>query len=615
MRATPWEGLQDRATRLRIHAVRATTAAGSGHPTSCLSAAELVAALFFDVMRFRPEHPSAPDADRFILSKGHAAPLLYGALAEAGIIPEHALTTLRRIDSDLEGHPAPRLPGIDFATGSLGQGLSYGVGLALAGRLDGLDRRVFVLLGDGECAEGSVWEAAALAAYYRLDRLVAVVDVNGLGQSQPTMLGHDLGAYARRFRAFGWRALAVDGHDLTRLVPTLRRARRGAGRPTVVLARTVKGKGIPDLEGHDGWHGRALPPELAQRTLRALEGALRGGPLPDVRPPRTPTAAPAPGPPPPLPTPPWERGDLVATREAYGATLAELGKRYPPVVALDADVKNSTYAERFAQACPDRFIQGFIAEQNLVGMAVGLAAGGKIPFASTFACFLTRSFDQIRMAAIGRANIKLCGSHAGVSVGEDGPSQMGLEDLAMVRAVPGAVILYPADAVSTARCVELAVAHQGLVYLRTTRPRTPILYEPREAFTVGGLKVLRQTARDRVTVVAAGITLHEALRAWHLLHDRGVDVRVVDLYSVKPVDRAGLLAAARATGNRLLTVEDHYAEGGLGDAVLEALAGEGVQVTKLAIREVPRSGAPDALLERYGVSSRHIADTVLRLIA
>jgi transketolase len=613
MRSTAWDGLQDRATRLRIHAVRATTAAGSGHPTSCLSAAELLAALFFDVMRFRPEQPAAPDADRFILSKGHAAPLLYGALAEVGLIPADTLITLRRIDSDLEGHPAPRLPGIDFATGSLGQGLSYGVGLALAGRLDGLERRVFVLLGDGECAEGSVWEAAALAAYYRLDRLVAVVDVNGFGQSQATMLGHDLAAYARRFRAFGWRAITVDGHDLARLVPALRRARRGAGRPTVVLARTVKGKGVPDVEGRQEWHGRPLPAELAEHALRALEGALRGAPLPGVRSPRTRQTAPEPGPPPPLPAPPWEPGQLVATREAYGATLAELGTRYPPVVALDADVKNSTYAERFAQACPDRFIQGFIAEQNLVGMAVGLAAGGKIPFASTFACFLTRSFDQIRMAAIGRANLKLCGSHAGVSVGEDGPSQMGLEDLAMVRAVPGAVILYPADAVAAARCVELAAAHPGLVYLRTTRPRTPVLYEPGEPFTVGGLKVLRQTARDRVTVVAAGITLHEALRAWHLLHERGVDVRVVDLYSVKPVDRAGLLAAARATGNRILTVEDHYAEGGLGEAVLEAVAGEGVQVTKLAVREVPRSGPAEALLERHGISSRHIVETVLRL--
>ncbi len=608
------KSLQDVATRLRIHSIRATTAAGSGHPTSCCSAAEIVAALFFGVMRFNPKRPAAPDADRFVLSKGHAAPLLYAAWAEVGAIAPESLLTLRRIDSDLEGHPTPRLPFVDVATGSLGQGLSSGLGMALAARLDGSPRTVYVLLGDGECAEGSVWEAAEIAGYYQVDNLVAILDVNRFGQSQPTMLEHDLESYRERFTAFGWRAIPVDGHDMGRVVRVLRRAARRRGRPTVVLARTLKGKGIPEVEDKDGWHGKPLKEDMAHRVVSRLMGQLHGPKAPRVR--RLKVAAgPAPAPPALLPAPPpgYSLGEMVATRQAYGEGLAKLGKLNPAIVALDGDVKNSTFAEKFKAVCPERYIEGFIAEQNLVGVGGGLAACGKIPFVSSFACFLTRAFDQIRMAGISQTNLKFAGSHCGVSIGEDGPSQMGLEDLAMFRAIPGSSVLYPADAVCAERCVELAATHRGIVYLRTSRPATPVLYAPGEPFAVGGLKVLRESGADRATVVAAGVTAHEALKAWEQLKARGIAIRVIDCYSVKPVDGAGLLAAARATGDRLITVEDHYAEGGLGDAVLDAVATEGIRLHKLAVRELPRSGKPAELLDRYGISARHIAETVLQV--
>ena len=608
--------LQDMATRLRIHSIRSTTAAGSGHPTSCCSAAEIVAALFFDVMRLRVKDPRAADCDRFVLSKGHAAPLLYAAWAEAGAFPVDDLLTLRKITSDLEGHPTPRLPFVDVATGSLGQGLSAGVGMALAGKQDGSPRTVFVLLGDGECAEGSVWEAAGIASHYALNNLVAVVDVNRFGQSEGTMLGHDLQTHRKRFAAFGWRAFEVDGHDMAQVVRILRRAARPSGQPTAVLARTLKGKDIPGVEDKDGWHGKPLPEAAAKEVIAHLEGRLSGAARLRVRSVRgAPPAAPPPaGGPASLPAPAYAAGDSVATREAYGVALAKLGRLDPAVVALDGDVKNSTFAEKFKAACPDRYVEGFIAEQNLVGAGMGMAACGKIPFVSSFACFLTRAFDQVRMAGISQTNIKFAGSHCGVSIGEDGPSQMGLEDLAMFRAVPGSLVLYPADGVAGERCVELAARHQGLAYIRTSRPKTPVLYRPDEPFAVGGSKVLRQSDTDRAAVVAAGVTLHEALKAWGQLKDRGVPIRVIDCYSIKPVDRAGLLAAARATGGWLIVVEDHYPEGGLGDAVLDALATEGIRVHKLAVRELPRSGKPQELLDRFGISAQHIAAKVLKVV-
>ncbi len=604
------QALEDVATRLRIESVRATTAAGSGHPTSAASAADLVAAIFFAVMRLDPDEPRSPASDRFVLSKGHAAPLLYAAWAELGVVPREALTTLRALDSDLEGHPTPRLPFVDVATGSLGQGLSAGVGLALGARWRGSDARIFVLLGDGETAEGSVWEAAQMAGHERLANLIAVVDVNGLGQSGPTMLDHDLRAFQRRFTAFGWTAIAVDGHDLRQIVPALRRARQSRRGPTAIVARTVKGQGLGDIAGQEGWHGRPLPADAAERVIAALEATLHHVPPPPVQRPRARLASR----PHEQPLPEPRHHGEVATREAYGDALVRLGAGDPRVVALDGDVKNSTYAERFRAAYPERFVEAYIAEQNMVGTAMGLAAQGFVPFASSFACFLTRAADQVRMAAISRSNLKLCGSHAGVSIGEDGPSQMGLEDLALFRALPESVVLYPADGTATDACVLLAGRHQGLVYIRTTRMKTPPLYGLDEAFAVGGLKVLRASERDALTIVAAGITLHEALAAHHELAGAGILVRIIDLYSAKPVDGAALLEAARATGNRLLVVEDHYPAGGLGDAVREAVAGAGVIVHHLAVREIPRSGPPRKLLERYGIGRGAIVSAVRGLV-
>ncbi len=601
--------LEDVATRLRIESVRATTAAGSGHPSSSASAADLVAATFFEMV-FDPGAPRAITSDRFVLSKGHAAPVLYAGWAEVGVLAREQLTSLRRLDSDLEGHPTPRLPFVDAATGSLGQGLGVGVGLALGARLAGSAARVFVLLGDGETAEGSVWEAAQMAGHERLDNLVAIVDVNALGQSGPTMLGHDVAAYQRRFAAFGWRAKVVDGHDLREVVRALRgtRARRGA--PMALVARTVKGKGIEGIEGREGWHGKPLPADAAERAIAALEARLHHLPPPPLR---EPVRAAPPPPAAPTETPPAMPSRDVATREAYGDALVRLGAQDPRVVALDGDVKNSTYAERFRDAHPERYIEGYIAEQNMVSVATGLAAQGRIPFVSSFACFLTRATDQIRMAGISGSNVKFCGSHAGVSIGEDGPSQMGLEDLALFRAVPGALVLYPADGVATDACVRLAAGHHGIAYIRTTRMKTPGIYNPDEPFHPGGLKVLRSSAGDRLTIVAAGITLHEALAAHDALAHDGLAVRVVDLYGIKPVDGEGLVAAARATRNLLLTVEDHYAEGGLGDAILEAVATAGIVTHRLAVGEVPRSGAPRELLERYGIGRAAITAFVRKL--
>jgi transketolase len=613
------ESLEDVATRLRIESIRATTAAGSGHPSSSASAADLVAAVFFEGMRLDPEAPRALHTDRFVLSKGHAAPLLYAAWAEVGVVARDELARLRTLESDLEGHPTPRLPFVDVATGSLGQGLSAGLGLALGARMAGYESSTWVLLGDGECAEGSVWEAVGLAAQLRLDTLIAVIDVNGLGQSGPTMIGNDVQPYCRRFRAFDWRAIAVDGHDMGAVMAAVRRARQRTGSPTAIVAATVKGKGIEGIEGAPGWHGRPLPPDAAARAIERLEGQQHGAPPPRLRAPaRAPETSAASHAadlgyvsPPPAWTGP--AAAEVATREAYGDALVRLGASEPSVVALDGDVKNSTYAERFQAAYPDRFIDAFIAEQNMVGMAMGLAAQGWIPFASTFACFLTRAADQIRMAGVSGSNVKLCGSHAGVSIGEDGPSQMGLEDLALFRAVPGALVLYPSDAVSTDACVRLAAAHRGVAYIRTTRPRTPVLYNADEPFPPGGLKVLRSGEHDLLAVVAAGITLHEALAAHQTLRAEGLEIAVVDLYCVSPIDGDGLRAVAERAGRRLLTVEDHYAAGGLGEAVLAAVGPDGVPVHVLAVRDVPRSGPPRQLLEHHGIGREAIARRVREL--
>ena len=573
-----------------------------------------MAALFFGEMRYDPRDPANPDNDRFVLSKGHAAPILYAAWAEAGIITREDLLTLRRLDSDLEGHPTPRLPWVDVATGSLGQGLCAAVGIALNARRITSDYRTYVLMGDGETAEGSVWEAASVAAHERLDSLCAIVDVNALGQSQPTASQHDMTAHAAKWSAFGWHSIVIDGHDLTAVLDALEQARRTRSRPTVVLAKTLKGKGISFMEGKGGWHGKAIKKgEELDKALAELQSQF----VPEDEP-AQPIPAPARRQRPAekearLTTPAYKLGESVATREAYGAALARLGAGDDRIVALDADVKNSTFSEKFEQQHPERFYQTFIAEQVMIGAAMGLAARGAIPFPSTFAAFLTRAYDFIRMAAISNVNVKMAGSHAGVSIGEDGPSQMALEDLAMMCAQPNITVLYPCDAVSTERLLEKAAYHHGPVYMRTSRPKTPVIYGPDERFELGGLKILRRSAADVATVIGAGVTVFEALKAHAEMQAGGVNIRVVDLYSLQPIDAASLLQCAAETKGRLITVEDHYATGGIGDAVAAAVAGGGFTVKRLAVPEIPRSGTPDQLLDHYGISARHIVKAVREL--
>jgi transketolase len=602
--------LKNIATRLRIDSILATSEAGSGHPTTCCSAAEIVAALFFAEMRYDPQNPQHPYADRFVLSKGHAAPVLYAAWAEAGYLPRRELLKLRDFDSDLEGHPTPRLPFVDVGTGSLGQGLAAGVGIALNARRIGSDYRTYVLMGDGETAEGSVWEAAAMGEFYKLDSLCGIVDVNGLGQSRPTQYGHDMEAHRRRWTGFGWHAIVIDGHDLQQVLDGLAEARRTKGVPSVILARTIKGKGVSFLEGGANWHGKALKKgDELERALKELDAQLVPEPegvrteIPKPPPARDEPRAADPAP------PSYKLGEQIATREAFGAALARLGTADSRVVVLDADVKNSTFTEKFEAVHPDRLFQCFIAEQAMLGAAMGLAARGAIPFPATFAAFLTRAADFIRMLAISNLNVKMAGSHCGVSIGEDGPSQMALEDLSMMTAQPNITVLYPCDAVSADLLVVAAARHAGPSYIRTSRPKTPVIYDANEAFPIGGCKVVRQSASDAATVIGAGVTLFEALKAHDELRKQNINIRVIDLYSVQPIDAQTLIAAGRETG-RLITVEDHYVSGGIGDAVARAVAPAGLTVTHLAVRELPRSGEPDELLDRYGISARHIVDAV-----
>ncbi len=600
--------LHKMAQRLRRDCLESTAEAGSGHPTSCMSAAELVSVLFFDEMRFDPRDPSGRDQDVFVLSKGHAAPVLWAALKEAGCIDDD-LQTLRRFDSRLEGHPTPRVPWVRVATGSLGQGLCAGVGMAWARKLDRSEGRVYVLLGDGEAAEGSVWEAAEFASFYGLDNVCAVFDVNRLGQSGPTMYEHHLEPYLSRLRGFGWEAAAVDGHDVKAVKEAYARARATKGKPFGIVARTFKGKGVSFLENKEGWHGK--PVKKGEELSKALAELGDTSVTIKVEPRRyTPIRVPAPGEP--RVSPAYKLGQEVATREAYGSALAALARTAPQVVALDGDVKNSTFSEKFKDVAPERFAEAYIAEQNMVGAALGMSTEGKIPFASTFACFLTRAYDFIRMAVYSRpSHLVLCGSHAGISIGEDGPSQMALEDLAMMRALLGTTILYPSDAVSGERLVETAARTPGIVYIRTSRPKTKVLYDNGEAFPVGGSKTLRSSPKDRVTIVAAGVTVAEALKAHEALGKDGIAVRVIDLYSVKPVDEATLRKAAEETRG-IVTVEDHSASGGIGDAVAAAVAGR-TRVEILGVRDIPRSGKPEELMKAYGISAESIVEAAKRL--
>ncbi len=606
--------LQNTANKLRVHSIRATTKAGSGHPTTCMSAAEIVACLFFKVMRYDPKDPKNLNNDRFLLSKGHAAPLLWAALAEAGAYTVDEIMTLREIDSNFEGHPTPRIPWAYVGTGSLGQGLSIGAGMAYDAQiLEKSDARVYVLMGDGETAEGAVWEAAAVAAHYKLSHLTAIVDVNRLGQSEATMLQHDVDTYAARFEAFGWNAIKVDGHDVAALLKAFEAAAACEDRPSVLIAKTIKGKGFSKVEDQNGFHGKAFSEEDMQLALAEIP-VCEDCPNPPIPapPPRPACRCERMGEPEP---PEYDADEEVASRTGYGVGLAKLGKVDNRIVALDAEVKNSTYAITFKEAAPDRYIECFIAEQNMVGMGMGLATRGKIPFVSSFAAFLTRAYDQIRMAGISQSNLKLVGSHAGVSIGEDGPSQMALEDLAMMRAVPNSVVLSPADAVCTERLVALMAEHEGIAFMRTGRPKTPILYGPEETFEIGGAKVLRESDSDQITIAATGVCVHEALKAADELAAEGVAVRVVDCYSIKPIAGDVLLAAAKATGNRIITVEDHYPEGGLGEAVLSAVAGQGIAVYKMAVNGIPRSGKGPELMDLYGISARRIVEQVMSVLA
>jgi transketolase len=597
--------------QLRVDSIRAAAVTSSGHPTSSMSAADLMAVLMSKYLHYDFDKPDDPHNDHLVFSKGHASPLLYSMYKAAGAISDEELLTFRKFGSRLQGHPTPAIPWVDVATGSLGQGLPYGVGIALAGKnLDRLPYRVWVLHGDSEMAEGSVWEAFEHAAFYSLDNLTVILDVNRLGQRGETMHGWDLDSYADKARAFGWHTIEVDGHDVDAIDRAYGEAAAQQHQPTLVVARTLKGKGVKEVEDKGGWHGKALDhPEESIAELGGERNIVVDVPKPEAK--GEPHTFETSGP---LQLPTWKRGEDVATRRAYGDALAALGSARGDVVALDGEVSNSTYAEIFAEAHPDRYFEMYIAEQQMVAAAVGLQVRGWVPFASTFAAFLSRAYDFVRMAAISQADIRLCGSHAGVSIGEDGPSQMALEDLAMMRAVHGSTVLYPSDANQTAQLVAEMADREGIVFMRTTRAATPVLYDAGEEFPIGGSRVLRQG--DDVAIVAAGITLHESLKAADRLIAEGIDARVIDLYSVKPADGETLRAAAEATGGRVITVEDHWAEGGIGDAVLEALS-EGelpAQVVRLAVRDLPGSGKPAELLAAAGIDAEHIADAARALV-
>ncbi len=607
--------------QLRVDSIRSSTEAGSGHPTSSMSGADLMAVLLAKYLHYDFNDPHNPHNDHLIFSKGHASPLLYSVYKAAGAIEDAELLTLRKFGSRLQGHPTPIIPWVDVATGSLGQGLPIAVGVALAGKfLDKLPYRVWVLLGDSEMAEGSQWEAFDHAGNRKLGNLIAILDMNRLGQRGPTELGWNSSAYAARAQAFGWRAIEIDGHNTDEIDRAYAEAVADDSQPTLIVARTMKGRGVSFLEDKEGWHGKALPRDQAQKAIAELGGERHI--VVQVQKPREGGAVPVSSSSTPLTLPTYKKGDAVAPRKAYGEALKALGAARQDVVALDGEVSNSTFAEDFAKAYPERYFEMFIAEQQLVAAAVGMSVRGRVPFASTFAAFFSRAYDFIRMGAISQANIRLCGSHAGVSIGEDGPSQMALEDLAMMRAVYGSTVLYPSDGNQTAALVAQMADLKGISFLRTTREKMDVLYDADESFPIGGSKVLRQSSNDRVTVVAAGITIREALTAYDQLNAEGIAIRVIDAYSVKPIDVATLHQAAQETTG-LIVVEDHWPEGGLGDAVLEAFTGtEGAlpggtlpRVIKLAVTGMPGSGKPDELLDAAGISARHIVAAVKNLVA
>ncbi len=607
MQIKKWQQL---SRLLRYYILLSTSKAGSGHPTSCLSAVDLLTVLYFGGhLRFDSRRPDYPGNDRVIFSKGHAAPLLYALWTAAGELSEKELTTLRQLKSPLQGHPTPEFPYSEIASGSLGQGLSIGFGMALASKyILSAKNKIYVLLGDSEMAEGSVWEAVQLAAYYKLDNLIGILDVNRLGQRGQTMYGHNLPAYQKRIKAFGWQTMVIDGHDFKQIDKAFARARK-AKLPVMIIAKTIKGKGVSFLENKNGWHGKALDARQLERALAEL-GEIkkvkasikkpRQVRLKLNKPKKVQLSA-------------YRLGEQISTRQAYGQALLQLYAQHPNLAVLDAEVSNSTFSQVFKEKYPERFFEMFIAEQNMIGAAVGMARLGVLPFVSTFAAFLTRAFDQIRMAQYSWANIKLAGSHAGVSIGPDGASQMGLEDIAMLRAIRDSVVLYPADANATLRLTEQAASYPGIAYLRTTRGRTPVIYSAREKFAIGGSKVLKKSKQDKVAVLTAGITLFEALKAYEQLKEQGILIRVIDLYSVKPLDKKTIRQAAEQVG-KLIVVEDHYPAGGIGEAVLSALSGRQVEFAYLAVHKEPRSGQPQQLLDYENISASAIIKKVKSLI-
>ncbi len=604
--------LQEIAKLIRYYSLISTTNAGSGHPTSSLSATDLMTALLFGgTFRFDTGNPAHPNNDRLIFSKGHASPLYYAQWVAAGVLEEKELMSLRKFGSRLEGHPTKEFNFVEAATGSLGQGLSVGVGIALSAKyIDKLPYKTYVLLGDSEMAEGSQWEALQVAAHYKLDNLVGILDVNRLGQRGETMYGHDVDGYRDRIASFGWDTVVIDGHSIKEILSAYEKTGSSQDRPFMIIAKTLKGKGVSLIENKDGWHGKPLNKEdleVALKEIGSVDTSLRG----EIQKPEN--LSPGQNRSDTIDGPAYSPDTPMATRKAYGNALKRIFPAYPQMVVLDAEVSNSTFAETFKNAYPENFFEMFIAEQNMVGAAMGFSTRGKIPFVSTFAAFLTRAYDQIRMGQYSEANIKFCGSHAGVSIGEDGASQMGLEDLAMFRAILGSVVLYPSDAVSTERLIEKMAEHRGISYIRTTRSATPILYTSDEAFEIGGSKVLRKSDDDALTVIGAGITLHEALKAYEELQNENIHIRVIDLYSVKPVDTVTLLDAAKST-RAIITVEDHFSEGGIGEAVRSALTETHIPVHSLAVRKMPRSGKPDELLDYEGISGSAIISKVRSLL-
>jgi len=618
--------LAHQALNLRINSIRMTTQSGSGHPTSCMSAADIIATLFFHILRYDYTNPSNPNNDRFVLSKGHAIPVVYAALHQLNIISEQELLNFRAINSNLEGHPTPRFAYNEAATGSLGQGLSIGLGMALNARYEKASYKTYVMLGDGELAEGSVWEAAELAAEHNVDNLVGIADCNGLGQSGQSLHDHHVQRFAQKFEAFGWKTITINGHNFSEIIQAFEQANTNTKQPFMIIAKTSKGHGLEHCENKPGFHGKPFTKEEMPGVIKMLQQRFADAAAYTPKAPffpQKPSAA----------TPQqaagaaslnltqdknaaaFVAGKKISTRKAFGYALATLGSNNQSVWALDADVKNSTYTEFFEQQHPDRFVQSFIAEQNMVGIATGLAQRGKIPFAATFGSFFSRAYDQIRMAGIGRVPLRLCGSHCGVSIGQDGPSQMALEDIGMLRAIPQSVVLWPSDGVSAYALVEaMSDYNDGISYMKSTRADVPVLYDANEKFPLGGCKVLRSSKNDRACIVTAGITVHEALKAHDILQKAGIAVSVIDLYSIKPLDHATLTTIGKASNNTIITVEDHYPEGGLGEAVTTALVNNGLRIHSRAVTQIPRSGSPEDLMALMKIDATGIVELITKIV-